>query len=268
MTESGPSEVDANSQCPDFELQCTSCEHVATYAVEHVVATVADNTFSLEAACDLSCVGCEGFHDMRPTPSGWRDAQAWAFSQMSGMLDGGLASMHLRVLKGVSIGNGKRLPASEALLYWRKRVAERPTFEAWLRLSQLLTRVLGRPAAAEPCIEIALKLSPRSPEAWLLMAEVDAAINGFSTDVMASLAELVASPEQWQLHAGVCRPKRAIAADLVDVYSAYRHALGAHQMPEVGEAFLAKFDEQVKAGRNDPCPCGSGKKFKRCCLRR
>jgi hypothetical protein len=21
------------------------------------------------------------------------------------------------------------------------------------------------------------------------------------------------------------------------------------------------------AGRNDPCPCGSGKKFKRCCLR-
>ena len=22
------------------------------------------------------------------------------------------------------------------------------------------------------------------------------------------------------------------------------------------------------AGRNDPCPCGSGKKYKRCCLRR
>jgi SEC-C motif len=22
----------------------------------------------------------------------------------------------------------------------------------------------------------------------------------------------------------------------------------------------------AKAGRNDPCPCGSGKKYKRCCL--
>jgi hypothetical protein len=22
----------------------------------------------------------------------------------------------------------------------------------------------------------------------------------------------------------------------------------------------------AKTGRNDPCPCGSGKKFKRCCL--
>lgn len=23
---------------------------------------------------------------------------------------------------------------------------------------------------------------------------------------------------------------------------------------------------QVKIGRNDPCPCGSGKKFKKCCV--
>jgi uncharacterized protein YecA (UPF0149 family) len=24
--------------------------------------------------------------------------------------------------------------------------------------------------------------------------------------------------------------------------------------------------EGKKVGRNDPCPCGSGKKYKRCCL--
>ena len=23
-----------------------------------------------------------------------------------------------------------------------------------------------------------------------------------------------------------------------------------------------------KIGRNDPCPCGSGKKYKKCCLRK
>jgi hypothetical protein len=26
--------------------------------------------------------------------------------------------------------------------------------------------------------------------------------------------------------------------------------------------------EQPKIGRNDPCPCGSGKKYKKCCLKR
>lgn len=60
--------------------------------------------------------------------------------------------------------------------------------------------------------------------------------------------------------------------------------------PKCGERGLIKFDERgvffcaacmwerdrkpvvvrpagvVKIGRNDPCPCGSGKKFKKCCL--
>ena len=26
------------------------------------------------------------------------------------------------------------------------------------------------------------------------------------------------------------------------------------------------FREDVRIGRNDPCPCGSGKKYKKCCM--
>ncbi len=36
--------------------------------------------------------------------------------------------------------------------------------------------------------------------------------------------------------------------------------------PYRGPAPLAREDTRV--GRNDPCPCGSGKKFKKCCLPR
>jgi uncharacterized protein YecA (UPF0149 family) len=28
---------------------------------------------------------------------------------------------------------------------------------------------------------------------------------------------------------------------------------------------LEQFAEMTKTGRNDPCPCGSGKKYKKCC---
>lgn len=35
-------------------------------------------------------------------------------------------------------------------------------------------------------------------------------------------------------------------------------------MPRSGDPFNAVFTGKV--GRNDPCPCGSGKKFKKCCL--
>jgi uncharacterized protein YecA (UPF0149 family) len=33
---------------------------------------------------------------------------------------------------------------------------------------------------------------------------------------------------------------------------------------EVGE-HSSHADGKFKVGRNDPCPCGSGKKYKRCC---
>ena len=49
-------------------------------------------------------------------------------------------------------------------------------------------------------------------------------------------------------------------------------------MPDIGERFVQRFREDGtvkgetvrkkfdKVGRNDPCPCGSGKKFKKCCI--
>jgi hypothetical protein len=30
--------------------------------------------------------------------------------------------------------------------------------------------------------------------------------------------------------------------------------------------FRPAFPKRAKVGRNDPCPCGSGKKFKKCCI--
>ena len=30
---------------------------------------------------------------------------------------------------------------------------------------------------------------------------------------------------------------------------------------------MSNIGEESKVGRNDPCPCGSGKKYKKCCLR-
>ena len=36
--------------------------------------------------------------------------------------------------------------------------------------------------------------------------------------------------------------------------------------PAASLAKMTRDARKIKVGRNDPCPCGSGKKFKRCCL--
>ncbi len=59
-------------------------------------------------------------------------------------------------------------------------------------------------------------------------------------------------------------PKKELAA--------LRRELGATAQ-ELGKAPAALGDAEVspgdrrKVGRNEPCPCGSGKKYKKCCLR-
>ena len=40
--------------------------------------------------------------------------------------------------------------------------------------------------------------------------------------------------------------------------------LAAHRRGETGEANRPVRRSKKKVGRNDPCPCGSGKKFKHC----
>ena len=57
-----------------------------------------------------------------------------------------------------------------------------------------------------------------------------------------------------------------------------RGGLSLRERGQLGRALPAARDEypapgadssrQPPTGRNDPCPCGSGKKFKKCCLRK
>jgi uncharacterized protein len=67
---------------------------------------------------------------------------------------------------------------------------------------------------------------------------------------------LAATPQQREELAGLC------AASVAWIYRFWtpRRQAGA----EHAQAAAARRDEP-KAGRNDPCPCGSGKKFKKCC---
>jgi uncharacterized protein YecA (UPF0149 family) len=44
----------------------------------------------------------------------------------------------------------------------------------------------------------------------------------------------------------------------------HRHSHDSHHHHDVIAPYMRS---TRKVGRNDPCPCGSGKKYKKCCLR-
>lgn len=76
----------------------------------------------------------------------------------------------------------------------------------------------------------------------------------------------------WYRQSRNTRPIESAVDELADWYcfsDAYRHKKAARAQNDrwlsdfAGETFQR---EVPKVGRNDPCPCGSGKKFKKCCL--
>jgi len=52
---------------------------------------------------------------------------------------------------------------------------------------------------------------------------------------------------------------------LVGLRDYFRSGAWREAFEEVQQPFVR---EGPKVGRNDPCPCGSGRKFKQCCMRK
>ncbi|MHB9037788.1 MAG: preprotein translocase subunit SecA [Armatimonadota bacterium] len=61
------------------------------------------------------------------------------------------------------------------------------------------------------------------------------------------------------------RRRRLTYENMVEMSADGPQGMGNGQ-PQMARSAMAAADRHGKIGRNDPCPCGSGKKFKKCCL--
>lgn len=96
-------------------------------------------------------------------------------------------------------------------------------------------------------------------------------------DFERALAESMADPERWKEEKKY-QPFTDTIAELSGWYGyseQYREDRARREAREEERRLLSMFDAPYIAvnphkdvGRNDPCPCGSGKKFKKCCLDR
>jgi hypothetical protein len=79
------------------------------------------------------------------------------------------------------------------------------------------------------------------------------------------LDQALASKEQWRYFLSEVSPPAQIAAQFAEHFNRLLHRLGRFDRAALHASFLGT---SKKTGRNDPCPCGSGKKYKKSCLGR
>jgi tetratricopeptide (TPR) repeat protein len=218
----------------------------------------------------IQCQGCGRWDDYTLTA----DAHAELLTESLRLLSNSVSGKRTRgspiVLISLGLQDGQRMHPEEGLRDYERRLAEHPG-DPGLHIGYAnILRFLKRIDAAEASYRRALELDPYAAEAHASLAQlaaergdVPAAVRGFERCVsILPRGHFYRIPEA----------KRAeFAAATTEDAKRFRE-LGRVVGELVGEgadAAEASPHREVArpaVGRNAPCPCGSGKKFKKCCL--
>ena len=153
---------------------------------------------------------------------------------------------------------GRTVPVALALRRLRERLAAHPGDLSARALLGMTLAAINRSQAAIEHLRAVLDAQPKALDVALFLArELDA--NGETLEAFDRLRHAVKAPGDW------VRLSRTVAStqEFVRFYNALRQELRRIDLPALHPAAL---EPPAKVGRNDPCPCGSGKKYKKCCM--
>lgn len=150
------------------------------------------------------------------------------------------------------------VPVAIALQRLGERIAANPDdWVSHLKLGLILP-ALNRPQAAVSHLLPVIRQHPKAVDAVTVLAGQLMRL-GEQEQALTQLQTALACPGVWERYT----PSGPGNREFVDLYNELRRQLNRHDLPALHPSAL---EPPAKVGRNDPCPCGSGKKYKKCCL--
>ena len=122
----------------------------------------------------------------------------------------------------------------------------------------LALSTINRPRAAIRNLQVAIRAYPKALDVILLLARLHLQVEEPQV-AFDLLSQSLAAPGEWLR----LTTSEASSQAFAELYNDLRRQLLKTDVPALHPAVL---EPPAKVGRNDPCPCGSGKKYKKCCL--
>jgi len=170
-----------------------------------------------------------------------------------------------------AIVSGKKMDIGQAVRLYRQQMAAEPeNVEATIGLANIY-RHTGRQASAKELLQRAVELDPAYIESFYALAQM-AHSDGKSDEARKLLEQglpFLHEGRKKEIHDGSTLEDLALA--YFDFYETLKSPDAVSGLNPFGDEEAledAPPPPKKKVGRNDPCPCGSGKKYKKCCLLR
>ncbi len=246
----------------ELPMRCRKCGDTSDYEVTRVLFNVASGKAFI---CDeLSCIACGEDHlETSPLADLKIMVERMRFDMIAGRQEREAAMQRspLRFAGGFTV-MGREMEIQAGLDYYHAALLRTPRDAALSLGLGTLYKTLGRFQKAANCLRRAVELDPTLIEAYYSLAQIAADWNEDPREALVWLQRGVRQLPQIRFRETSLAHRSEIAASYAALHNHLCAELG-NPAPLLHPGALA----QQKAGRNDPCPCGSGKKYKKCCLK-
>lgn len=257
----------------DLALQCNGCRRTYTYPIRavYVDPDLREGDRVEPFIKDrIRCKGCGREDDYTLAPTAHLALTGRLLMLMARVEKEGpeAATEGPLILMRLGLTDGRRMNPREARRDYEARLATHPDDPALLIGYGNILRFLEETERAEAAYRRALELDPHAIEAYTSLGQLAEA-----------RGDLAAAEREYQQGLALGRnaryyqveDRRDFTRTLEEALEGVKGARAARLPDPVParaqlETILAQDRGETKVGRNDPCPCGSGKKYKKCCL--
>jgi tetratricopeptide (TPR) repeat protein len=271
-------EIKDSAETVSLELKCTVCGDVNSYSIGSIWCSPVDGKKAKGdepyfIAQELPCINCGAYNQFEFTP---KATFAMTGALMKSVLlekDGkqqnaGLYQFNkhpkrlIHIIPGIAYDGGKIAGSfNEVIRFYERKIKSRPKdMNAYISLASVY-RNAGIYIVAIELLKTAIHVDPEWIEAWYYCADCYNKRGETETafEILQKGMRYVEQPrfrDQMEM-----LPEQIIR----ECYSLHNSLLKKTKS-KLPLLFPAASKTREKIGRNDPCPCGSGKKFKRCCV--
>jgi len=245
----------------NLEMRCSACGDVSRYEVKSVFVSKTDAKPFV--ADELECVCCHAEDTLALNPAGSLPITIELMRLMA-IKDNEAAKeaaeySPLTIMPCLS-AMGKEMGISDAITLYKNEIAKHPT-KVELRLGYAnILRFIKRFDRAKVCYEEAVRIEPRLIEGWYELSQMEKQKGNYQKAFFA-LYEGARHLPNIVLHHIKPNERSGFINEYVTDYNNFKKRINIPGPP----LSQSMFGIQTKLGRNDPCSCGSGKKFKKCC---
>jgi len=249
------------SETVSMLLQCETCGEENRYEVKRVLVSEDPSQSPHVLVDEFPCASCGEWAEFKFTGDALLSMSAEmlkvAAAQTAGReSDGPLQLLHVDY-------RWEERSAPEVVAELQKAVEQNPSSERdWVVLGRV-NYLLGRPRHAGECYKLIYDKDHNTMEAGLGLARVLADTNQ-PEEAFKLLTDLLECKEQWRFFRPDELRPALLGNEFARLFNSLHRRLNIKGRPMLHSSFMGN---QRKVGRNDPCPCGSGKKYKKCCVK-